>query len=448
MYALARMLEVPVSLWTATLHRGAARWVSRSVCTATLGLGLLAAGCGDDTDHPPGPLGTTTGSSSSTGSAGGGGASGGGSTGAAGGGATETGELGPIEHVDIDDTPCVPAGGSAVALYPAATAAPVFGKLARIGSRWVTGGGIGLPGFVTFDADGSHADDLPATTLTGGNDDFTSEGDTIGQAGLDGSEIRYQRYSDAGQVLGSSLTLSSDGTWVEPRLAGGDGQSLVVWGSDGTLRARGVGPSGQLAGPAYDFGQGSFDSFLRVVVARRPGGFAVAWTGDSEIDTFTTHFVLVTLTDTEGPEVEITAAHDWPELSRLVKTPTGYALLLTGPAPDRAPYVLLLDETGARSSAAHRLVGAVIGADLAAQGDELGVLANRATGEPEFRPLAADLSPLGPWVCLEGPSGGSDDAGLDADGAGYAAVVRRPLDPAPDGLEIFTRFDRLGTGSP
>lgn len=421
--------------------------VRRIVLAVAIPSLIATVGCGDENTRRPAYSSTATGTVTGTGGGGAGGAGGaGGEAGAAGSGAPPTGELGAIAHVDVPDTPCVPRGGTTVELYPGEKSAPVFGKLARVGSRRVAGGGLGLPGFITFDESGDGASPLPAITMTGGNDDFASEGETIGQAGIDEGEILYQRYDDSGAPVGSTVTLASNAGPFDPKIAGGDGESLVVWGAGGALHARGINASGQPAGPAFSFGADSFETFLRVVIARRPGGFAVAWTGDAALNTYVTRVVRLTLTDVEGQVIDITTAHEWPELSRLVKTPTGYAVLLTGPQPHHTPYALLLDESGELASAAHRLDGAAWAADLATRGTELGVVANRITGEPEFRAFDADLSPLGAWVCLDGPGGGSDDAGLDTDGAGYAVVYRRAVDPAPDGMEIFARVDHLGTG--
>jgi hypothetical protein len=88
----------------------------------------------------------------------------------------------------------------------------------------------------------------------------------------------------------------------------------------------------------------------------------------------------------------------------------------------------------------HLLDGAAYGWDLAVLGTELGVVAKRPTGEPQFRPLDAAGAPTGPWVCLEGPIADPfQQVAIDADGTGYAIVYRDP-----DGAEQLLKLNHLG----
>jgi hypothetical protein len=132
------------------------------------------------------------------------------------------------------------------------------------------------------------------------------------------------------------------------------------------------------------------------------------------------------------------------QILRIVPTPAGYALLLGIYAPS-STFVVALDSTGAPSSVVHAFANASFGFDLAAQGGELGLLAQRSTQEVEFRPLGDDGAPLGGWVCLDGPSTNAFElASVDGDGtADYAVVYRTPAND-----ETLVRFDHLGTGNP
>jgi hypothetical protein len=106
---------------------------------------------------------------------------------------------------------------------------------------------------------------------------------------------------------------------------------------------------------------------------------------------------------------------------------------------------MLLDGAGKATGTVRNFLGASVPFDIAAQGSEVGILAQRASGEVEFRPLAADGHPLGGWICLDGPSTDPFEfASIDTEqSTGYAVLYR-----TPGYAETLVRFDHLGVGAP
>ncbi len=422
------------------------RHLCRHLCWLATTL-VLTSACGED-ERQPGLTSSSSTTSTTSGSGGGAGAAGGGGSGGASSGSAGQGGVGgtlaPIDIEDVPDTACVARGGSTVELYPSDPYAPLFGRLESVGSRRVTGNALGIEGMVTFDADGANASSPP--TAIGNGNRFASEGSTIGITALDGTNVIYQRYDAQGAAVGSELSLGTAPVAKLPQIGGGEGEALVVWADGDSLLARGIDTNGAAAGPEFSFGANTYDDHLSVAIAHRSGGFAVAWAGDYTAGTYATRFVRTTATGLEGASTGFTTGTDPLVVNRLVKTPTGYAVLMTGPLPNVEPFVVLLDEQGQATGPAYKLLGAHFAWDIAAQGTELGVLAGRATGEPEFRPFDASMAPLGSWVCLDVPGDITDRGGIDANGTGYAVVYYRPELPVPQGKEIFAVFDHLGTG--
>ena len=63
-----------------------------------------------------------------------------------------------------------------------------------------------------------------------------------------------------------------------------------------------------------------------------------------------------------------------------------------------------------------------------------------------FRSFDDEGQPIGSWVCLDDSAQGSDflgEAGIEADGSGYATVAR-----LVNGSVAYRRTDRFGTGDP
>ncbi len=430
---------------------------SLAALIAATPLSLLACGGGDDTTAPPGQQ-LTSGTSTSTGAGGQGGDGGTGTTGTGSGGASTTGtttgvggsttgsgggggsaggELGPIPIDPIPDTACVPKGGTTVEAYSAATAPPFFDRLETVGARRAAGGWQ-TGGLYTMNADGTGASALPLKAGPNYNL-FASEGATVGLVASDAS-ITYQRYDENGAAVGQALAIDGQ-TPDSLAIAGGAGASLVVWARGAAIHARGVDAGGALAGPTFELGAGAYGTLVHLAAARTAAGFAVAWTGDIQGGAYRTSIALATATGVTGAPVEITTS-DFPhQVVKLVSTPSGFALLMTGGQPEFAPYVLLLDDAGQVVGSAHKLEGAYFGWDIAVQGSEIGVVAARSTLEPEFRPFDAAMVPLGSWVCLDDPTDIGDVGAVSADGSGYAVLYR-----TPPGAEALVRFDHLGTG--
>ncbi len=438
----------------------ALRWLT----FGALGLGLaLSSACSEDRPGPPssdssGGNRTDAGSDSGTdaaaggtGNAGSGGTSDGGTFDSGAGGipdrpgetdaGTITGELGNVPVIQVPDTECVPRGGSSVELYPGDPGAPVFGQLGKVGERRFASGGI-VPGFVVFGADGSEA----SMVITSAEDQqaFASEGMQLAEAGLTGSTIFYQRYDALGSAVGGAVELTSNASRA-PYVGAGEGQSLIAWTESTALKARGIDSDGQAAGAAFEIASIATPDSVKASILRRQDGFAVIWSERVSAFQYRTRFALATSTELEGPPIDVIEDAPEHELVQAIKTPSGYAVLISGGPLDYAPYILVLDEAGERTMPAARLMGSFMGYGLAAQGEELGVVAPLDSEEPGFRAFDAALKPLGPWVCLDAKTDINDPIGIDSDGAGYAVVYRRETEAG--GAEIYARFDRLGTGA-
>lgn len=379
--------------------------------------------------------------------------SGSGSDGSGGGGGAAVG--GESDELDIPvavvgDTACVPRGGMAVELYPGDPGAPVFGRLAIVGDRYVAANALGLEGFVTFDGDGV-ATAPPPTIIGASGNHVATEGDTFGVAAYDDGSAIYRRFDDVGSPLGDVVQLGSAKLATTVEIAGGEGEAVVVWAQGGALAARGIDADGNAHDASITFGGGTYGASASIAVARRAGEFAAVWSGyDSGTGLYMVWFATLDLSGASVSEpVQIASSDERQRAVRLAATPAGYAVLLTGPPPQVAPFVLLLDEAGASIGPAYRLEGAYFGWDLAVRDGAIGVLAARATGEPELRAFAEDMTPLGPWVCLDAPSDISDMAAIAATADGWAVVYRRADPSSPgDGQELFVELDTLGTESP
>ncbi len=129
---------------------------------------------------------------------------------------------------------------------------------------------------------------------------------------------------------------------------------------------------------------------------------------------------------------------------KIVKTSAGYALALNANvAGARAETVIVpLNPFGQLAGPAHKFEGSNHTYGIAAQGDGIGIVAQKTNGSTAFRALDAMGAPVGPWVCLDTPTPNRDhSASIAPDGAGYAALYL-----APDGATYLRRFDRTGTG--
>lgn len=350
------------------------------------------------------------------------------------------GGLGTIETILVADTPCVPGGGTSAELYDAPKAVPGFRRLESVGSRRLASG----EAFVLFDGAGTNPSTDPIYVGSSLNASG-SEGATVGVGAVDSTELSFQRFDAQGATVGGRLALeSSTLRFPDLSLAGSNGTSLLVWRSGLDLRAIGVTAAGATAGPSFTFGAGSFETRVAFGIAPAPDGFAIAWAGDSRPGGTRLSFVKASLTGIVGAPVRITGVLADERVVRLARTKTGYVMLLdegqTG--IDTATYVLRLDDDGNPIPPTYKFLGTSYAYDMAIQGEEIGIVARRKTGEPMFRALDKTGAPLGSWVCLAGSLqnvvGGY---AIDVDGAGYAAVGTMP-----DNSTRLFRFDRLGTG--
>ncbi|MBK9259262.1 MAG: hypothetical protein IPM54_05440 [Polyangiaceae bacterium] len=406
-------------------------------------LGTLAVGCGESDDPRRGET-TSTSVSSSSGSTGGMGGEGGagGAAGGMGGGGGNGGDggLGTIAIIDVPDTACDNLVGTTVELYPDMSNAPAIGMLTTVNGKRLAGGRY-VPGFVTFGINGS----APSAAVVGIDPDFdlvASEGNTIGLVAADGTDIRFQRYSSNDAPVGLSVVLGSAsgaGVAIAGDSAGG---SLVVWADGTTMHGRFVDSSGNAQAP-FAFAEGSSTNAIVTSMARSGDEFGFAW---SSMDNGVARgrFVRLSKTGIVGSIVDLTGDAYKHYLVKLVTTPSGYALLLHSGGLTFDTIIVMLDSAGNVVGSARRYLGTSFAMDLAAMGDNLGLVAKRADGSAEFRPLDSKGDPIGDWKCLDAPSEDTyDQAGIDADGAGWAIVYR-----TPGGGEKFVRTNLTGTGVP
>ncbi len=430
---------------------------------------VLAVGCSDDPTTPPRTT-TTTSSSSSTstststsssnssnssssssgigGEGGVGGASGGaggvGGIGGAGGsgGSGATGGLGNVPIVDVADSACSPLGSAMpVELYPDGSVPPPLGYLTQVNGKRLAGGRWAR-GFVTFGLNGS----APSPAAVGLDPEFdlvTSEGTTIGLVTSDVVTIRFQRYTSNDTPVGNPLNLGN-GTGAGLALAGdANGGSLIVWANQTSMTGQFIDSSG-VAAPSFVFANGMSSTAVDSSLVRSgTNEFALAWSV-IENGAARGRFVRLSKSGIVGSIVELTGDAAKHYVVKLVKTPTGYALLLHSGGFTYDTLIVMLDAQGQVQGSARRYLGTKFAMDLAFMNNNFGFLAKRADGVTEFRLLDANGDPVGDWKCIDGPSQELyDQAAIDADGVGWAIVYR-----TPGGGEKFLRTNLNGTGAP
>src|SRR5262249_17855161 len=147
-------------------------------------------------------------------------------------------------------------------------------------------------------------------------------------------------------------------------IGGGGGEGLVLWAVQGTMRARGISAGGDFAGPAFDFGAGSLDTYFAGSIAFDSPGFALAWTRGPFGGTFRSSFAKRTTAALTSSITQLTSTSQVHSIDKIVKTPSGYALLINANLPPKALLIVPLDSTGNVTGPAHRLEGALYGWDL------------------------------------------------------------------------------------
>jgi hypothetical protein len=240
--------------------------------------------------------------------------------------------------------------------------------------------------------------------------------------------------------MGNVLTLGSAngaGVAISGDAAGG---SLVVWSNASSMTGQFVDATGT-AQPAFTFASGISIKSIVTSLVFAGNEFGLAW---STVDNGIARgrFARLSKTGLVGSVVELTGDSYKHYVVKLVKIPNGYALLLHSGGLSFDTLVVILDAQGQVTGPARRFLGTKFAMDLATNGTNLGLVAKRADGITEFRLLDANADPIGDWKCIDSPSQDTyDQAGIDADGAGWAIVYRTPL-----AGEKFIRTNLMGTG--
>jgi len=365
----------------------------------------------------------------------------GGSAGTGGsGGSGATGGLGNVDVVDVPDTACDQLVGTTVGLYADMTNAPAISSLSIVNGKRLAGGRF-VPGFVTFALDGSS----PSASVVGLDPDFdlvASEGNTIGLVTSDGSITRFQRYSSADLPAGSAIMLGN-GSGAGLAIAGDSaGGSLVVWANATSFTGQFVDANGNAQSP-FTFAEGISVKSIEASMVHAGNEFALAWS-NLENGIARARFARLSTTGPIGSIVELTGDSYKHYLVKMIKTSAGYALLLHSGELTFDTLVVILDASGNVVGPARRYLGTKFAMSIASMGNNLGLVAKRADQVTEFRPLDSKGDPIGDWKCLDAPSQDTyDQAGIDADGTGWAIVYR-----TPGGGEKFVQTNLTGTAAP
>ena len=351
--------------------------------------------------------------------------------------------------VDIADTACADLGGTVVRILAAdAGGMQPFRSLQPVASRWVADFVTGA-GFVTFDGAGTTvASAVGNTPIPFGF--VAASGDSFALGGVSKGVV-FATYDANGSLQGQAVQLSAEAP-TDIALASNGSSSLVVWGAATGLRGRGVNGSMPAGAGPFDLAFTDLTGQLSSAVIDDGGGiFAFAFSGDNGGSTHQTVFGRATAVARAGDPVAIFTGSAARQVVQLAKTGQGYALLITAGDDEPSAVLLMLDPLG-DVVRADRLLGTSTAMSLASLGNEVGVVALRATevapdaGDtspayaPEFRPFDATGTPIGPWVCLEQVSPNAQvGAVIAANGSGYASLIN-----ASDGSVQFAQFDHLG----
>jgi hypothetical protein len=352
-------------------------------------------------------------------------------------------DLGDIPVIDEADVPCVTnTAATSTTVYAAGASPAAFDRLEQVGAAWLASGSV-ANGFALLSLDGSSASASLMTVATDANI-AASTGLHVAAAGISAGTVQYQEYDDQGAP---ALIVGAIGTTDGDRVAVGGhaGEALVVWQDLGDVVGAGTDELGATSLP-FTLGSGIVGTSLSAAIAPASSGFAVAWSHESAQYKATTRFAIATSKGLAVPAVEIAASTRTHRLVSMVRSSTGYALLFDGQDDTSGVYVLAIGSDGQKVGAAHRLLGAKHGRDLASLGDKLGVVVTLADDKLAFRALDPHGSVAGPWVCLGGSSADADHVAGVAPlglGNGYAIIAHET-----DGAEQLISVDVLGTGAP
>jgi hypothetical protein len=353
----------------------------------------------------------------------------------------------------VPDAPCVPKGGVSPVLYGPEAGAPAPSLLVKVGAGRAAQGSS-TEGFVTFDADGANPSPMPTAMAGSAQNLLTSTGNALVLAGdvpAAPDHIIFQRFD----ATGASFGVEDADTNEESRnfTTGASGaQALLAWAGPNAVRAAGVDMNGALAGPVYDLAVTYLTAnFSAAITDDGNGSFAVAFAGSDTGSRYQTVFALGTATKRLVDPVELFTGPRPVTAVQMVRTPEGCAILLAAGGSDHFALLVFVDPTGTPLHPGIQLGGSSTAYGLAVQGSEVGVLTRGTSGTlgqtkhtVRFRAFDLTGAPLGSWVCLDTPANDpNEDGAIDADGTGYAVIYR-----APDGSDVFVRFDHLGTGNP
>lgn len=355
---------------------------------------------------------------------------------------------GALAYQDEPDTPCLPRGGSTVQLYAPGPGAPAFDRTGHAGGRrWAQG--TDAIGFVTFDEGGGSPSAL--VTPFSRSNLVVPFGDGLLSAGSDGTNLLVRQFDANGSPTGAPAPVATDES-TGLALSSAGNKAVVLWGTANGLRVRGITAGGAFASDVFTPHAAPALEFGAAVAPDADGNFAIVWTGSAGPGIYATYFLKTGLTE-RVQKVTLLARGKQIRPVQLVHHTKGFGLLLD---TANGTALVAMNEDGVLLGRARVLLGTSRGFGIGTSNGELGVLAWRLKQNGpdaevptshdaiEFRPFAADGSPLGNWVCLDGPSRDSSiAAAIEGEANGYAVVYRTPA-----GGVAFTRFDRRGTGNP
>jgi len=257
--------------------------------------------------------------------------------------------------------------------------------------------------------------------------------------------IFARRYDPAGVPLGELNEVESQPPDTFTAISGGS-ETLVAWGTSGGILARSFGAADSL-GLTFSVANSGWEGNVRLAGAHRGSEYLLAWS-TTQKGNYYTRVARITAAGVVSPMANVLATAKPHSVVNIVPTTSGYVLLLTSGAPSFNAYAIVFDEKGVPETTMRRLLGSIVGHDLASVGGELAIVAGRAAGVSALRPFDAKMAPLGSWVCLAAPpappppdTGGI--ATVAGDGTGYAALAFTSA-----GATELYRTDRLGTGAP
>ncbi len=340
--------------------------------------------------------------------------------------------------VDEADAPCTQRNAST---WPVDVADPrlLYTGLEKVGTRWLTSG-VGDEGLVTLDAQGTSALETPLAL--GELNRAAAVGNGVILATAANRSISAGRFDPTGRAVRPAKQLAEDRAYYLA-VGGSAERGLVAWSTGTDVRARTVNADGVPVGEVFALEKASAQSSWTASIApATEGELAIAWADRRHQGEWGLYFAFVKDGGVSGIARKLGSRPTPISVVKLVKTPTGFALLLQfGTGSDRGDVVVQpLDVNGAMNGNARHLLGSDRAYDLAAHEAELGVVARASDGSTVFRPLDAEGAPVGPWTCFgDADPSGDHAASIATDRDGYMILHR-----TPDGSTKLTGVNRLG----